>query len=79
MCVCVCVYLCVRACVCESVCVRARVRACVCVACVRVCYRECVCYNIEAQIPFDFGNKIQRDVTVILQISMDTRSKCILR
>ena len=34
---------------------------------------------IEAQIPFDFSNKIQRDVTLILQISMDARSKCIFR
>ena len=56
-----CASTCVRAFVCD---VRAWVRVCVC---------ECVWYNIEHK----FHSKLQRDVTLIIQISMDARSKCI--
>ena len=42
--VCVCMRVCVRACVCVCVCMRACVRACVRVCvCMRVCVRACVC------------------------------------
>ena len=78
--VCLCVYVCVcvRVCVCVCVCVCACVRACA-RACVRVCVRACLRYDNESQFPFDFCNKIQRAITLILQISMDARSRCKFR
>ena len=71
VCVCVCVLVCVR--VCASACVRALV--CDVRAWVRVCVCECVWYNTEHK----FYSKLQRDVTLIIQISMDARLKCVFR
>ena len=54
--VCVCVYVCVRACVC--VCVRVCVYACVCVY-ARVCVRACVCVYVYACITTDEDLRIE--------------------
>ena len=44
MCVCVCVYVCMHACVCVCVCVYVCMHACVCV---RVCVCVCVCVHAD--------------------------------
>ena len=45
VCVCMCVHVCVRACVCVCMCVRVCVHVCACVCmCVRVC--ACVCVRV---------------------------------